>query len=98
MNFHPPPPPHFQSLLLSFFFSYPSSIEIIFDFSDIITKIHPPFQNPGSTLGPVPIYGPRLTEAEALYILYNQSLCFYISQLGKVEIEAVAIVGEVKDE
>ena len=31
-------------------FSYPSNIEIIFDFSDIITKIHPPFQNPGSAL------------------------------------------------
>ena len=36
----------------SFFsFSYPSNIEIIFDFSDIITKIHPPFQNPGSAFG-----------------------------------------------
>ena len=33
------------------FFSYPSNIEIMFDFSDIITKIHPPFQNPGSALG-----------------------------------------------
>ena len=32
------------------FFSYPSNIEIIFDFFDIITKIHPPFQNPGSAL------------------------------------------------
>ena len=36
-----------------FLLSYPSNIEIIFDFSDIITKIHPtpplpPFQNPGS--------------------------------------------------
>ena len=49
MNFHPPfsEPPSF------FFFSYPSNIEIIFDFSDIITKIHPPFQNPGSALGTV---------------------------------------------
>ena len=46
MNFHPPfsEPP-------SFFFSFLSSnIEVIFDFSDIITKIHPPFQNPGSAL------------------------------------------------
>ena len=46
MNFQPPfsgPP--------SLFFSYPSNIEIIFDFSDIITKIHPPFQNPRSALG-----------------------------------------------
>ena len=43
-------PPFFLSPLLSFFFSYPSNIEIIFDFSDIITKIHPPFQNPGSAL------------------------------------------------
>ena len=42
-------PPLFLSPLLSFF-SYPSNIEIIFDFSDIITKIHPPFQNPGSAL------------------------------------------------
>ena len=44
-NFHTPPlsePP-------SFFFSFPSNIELIFDFSDIFTKIHPPFQNPGST-------------------------------------------------
>ena len=40
-------PPFFPSF---FFFSYPSNIEIIFDFSDIITKIQPPFQNPGSTL------------------------------------------------
>ena len=42
--------PLFLSPLLSFFFSYPSNIEIIVDFSDIITKIHPPFQNPGSAL------------------------------------------------
>ena len=43
VNFHPPfsEPPSF--------FSYPSNIEI-FDSSDIITKIHPPFQNPGSAL------------------------------------------------
>ena len=34
----------------SFFFSYPSNIEIILDFSDIVTKIHPPFENPGSAL------------------------------------------------
>ena len=47
MNFRPPfsEPPSFF-----FFFSYPSNIEIIFDFSDIITKIHPAFQNPGSAL------------------------------------------------
>ena len=45
VNFHP----LFLSTFLSFF-SYPSNIEIIFDFSDIITKIHPPFQNPGSAL------------------------------------------------
>ena len=44
-------PPPFGPFFL--FFSYPSNIEIIFDFSDIITKIHPsPFQNPGSALGP----------------------------------------------
>ena len=49
VNFHPPPLLFFLSLLLSFF-SYPSNIEIIFDFSDIITKIHPPFQNLGSAL------------------------------------------------
>ena len=42
-------PPLFLSPLLSFY-SYPSNIEIIFDFSDIIIKIHPPFQNPGSAL------------------------------------------------
>ena len=45
-----PLPPLFLSPLLSFLFSYPSNIEIIFDFSDIITKIHPPFQNTGSAL------------------------------------------------
>ena len=43
VNFHP----LFLSPLLSFF-SYLSNIEIIFDLSDIITKLHPPFQNPGS--------------------------------------------------
>ena len=35
-------PPSFSEPPSSFFFSYPSNIEIIFDFSDIITKIHPP--------------------------------------------------------
>ena len=48
-------PPLFLSPLLSCF-SYPSNIEIIFDFSDIITKIHPPFQNPGSALGILNLY------------------------------------------
>ena len=43
-------PPFFLSPLLSFLFYNPSNIEIIFDLSDIITKIHPPFQNPGSAL------------------------------------------------
>ena len=42
--------PLFLSPLFSFFFSYPSNIEIIFDFSDVITQIHPPFQNHGSAL------------------------------------------------
>ena len=36
-----PPPLLFLSPLL--FFSYPLNIEVIFDFSDIITKIHLPF-------------------------------------------------------
>ena len=40
-----PPPPLFLSPLLSFF-SYPSNIDWIYY---IITKNHPPFQNPGST-------------------------------------------------
>ena len=47
VNFHPP---FFEPPSFFFFFSYPSNIEIIFDFSDIITKIHPPFRNPGSAL------------------------------------------------
>ena len=34
--------PLYLSPLLSFLFSYPWNIEIIFDFPDIITKIHPP--------------------------------------------------------
>ena len=41
-------PPLFLSPLLSFFFSYPSNIEMIFDFSDWGGEISPPFQNPGS--------------------------------------------------
>ena len=45
-----PPISELPSVFFFFFFSYPSNIEIIFDFSDIITKIHPPFQNPGSAL------------------------------------------------
>ena len=49
-EFSPPPPPFSEPHSL-FFTSYPSNIEIIFDFSEIITKIHPPFQNPGSALG-----------------------------------------------
>ena len=39
-------------------FFNPSNIEIIFNFSDIITKIHPPpppFQNPGSALAYVTV-------------------------------------------
>ena len=43
-------PPLYLSPLLSFLFSYPLNIEIIFDFPGVITKIHPPFQNPGSAL------------------------------------------------
>ena len=39
-----PPPFFFLNPLLSFF-SYPSNIDW---FYYIITKIHPPFQNPGS--------------------------------------------------
>ena len=49
VNFHPP----FFLSPFFLFFSYPSNIEIMFDFSDIITKIHPPFQNPGSAFGSV---------------------------------------------
>ena len=51
-EFSPPfsEPPSF------FFFSYPSNIEIIFDFSDTITKIHPLFQNPRSALGEAAIH------------------------------------------
>ena len=47
VNFHPP---FFGAPFFFFFFSYPSNIGIILDFSDIITKIDPPFQNPGSAL------------------------------------------------
>ena len=46
----PPPPPPFSEPPSFISFFYPSNIEIIFDFSDIITKIYPPFQNPGSAL------------------------------------------------
>ena len=41
VNFHPP----FSEPRSFFFFSYPSNIDW---FQYIITKIHPPFQNPGS--------------------------------------------------
>ena len=50
VNFYPPPP-FFSGPPSFFFFSYPSNIEIIFDLSDIITKIQPPFQNPESAPG-----------------------------------------------
>ena len=46
----PPPPPPFSEPPSFLFFSYPSNIEIMFNFSAIITKIHPPFQNPGSAV------------------------------------------------
>ena len=46
VNFHPP----FSESPSFIFFPYPLNIKIIFDFSDTITKIHPPFQNPGSAL------------------------------------------------
>ena len=42
------PPPLFLNPLLSFVFSYLSNIDW---FYYIITKIHPPFQNPGSAPG-----------------------------------------------
>ena len=41
-EFSPPPPPPFLRPFFLSFFSYPSNIEIVFDFSDVITKIHPP--------------------------------------------------------
>ena len=55
-EFSPPfsEPPSFFFI----FFSYPSNIEIIFDFSNIITKIHPPFQNPRSALAFILFFGP----------------------------------------
>ena len=62
--------PLYLSPLLSFLFSYPLNIEIIFDFPDIITKIHPPFQNPGSALGlhrQVRFLGNLLTSHNFLY-------------------------------
>ena len=49
VNFHPPPP-FFRAPFFLFFFSYPSNIDW---FYYIITKIHPPFQNPGSAPGSV---------------------------------------------
>ena len=57
VNFHP----LFLSPLRSFF-SYPSNIEIIFDFSDVITKIHPPFQNSGSALDLVFDFSKKINE------------------------------------
>ena len=55
VNFHPPfsEPPSF------FLFSYPSNIEIIFDFSDIITKFTPHFK----------ILDPPLLQVATLVIL-----------------------------
>ena len=53
VNFHPP----FSEPSSFFFFPYPSNVEIIFDFSDIITKIHPPFQNPGSVFAVNHVFG-----------------------------------------
>ena len=53
-------PPFFSKPPSFFCFSYPSNIEIIFDISDIITKIHPPFQNPGSALAISVIKGRQL--------------------------------------
>ena len=62
-EFSPPfsEPPSFSL----FFFSCLSNIEIIFDFSGIITKIHPPFQNPGSALANKRIEGTNERASEA---------------------------------
>ena len=47
VNFHPPtPPPLFLCPLLSVFFFLITSTRLWFYY--IITKIHPPLQNPGS--------------------------------------------------
>ena len=49
VNFHPPPPSFSEPPSSFLSLSYPKYeiiFEIIFDFSDIITEIHPPFQNP----------------------------------------------------
>ena len=55
VNFHSPPPPFLSPLL---FFSYPLNIDAQTSntstrpwFYYIITKIHPPFQNPASAPG-----------------------------------------------
>ena len=63
VNFHPPfsEPPSFFLFFLS------SDIEIIFDFSDIITKINPLFQNHGS---------PLALECFVLFALCSESLAY----------------------
>ena len=73
VNFHPP----FSEPPSSSFFCYASDIEIIFDFSDIITKIHPPFQNPESALEELYWGGNRVCTVveEGLYRGQKRLIC-----------------------
>ena len=63
-NFHPPPPQPFFSEPPSFFLFLITSTRLWFFY--IITKIHPPFQNPGS--------GPALFSPWHLQLLRSLSL------------------------
>ena len=54
-EFSPPPPPLFLSPPSFFFFSYPSNTSTRLWVYYIITKIHLPFQNPGSALDITPV-------------------------------------------
>ena len=72
-EFSPPPPPFFLSPFLSFF-SYPSNIEIIFDFSDF----HPHFTLHFKILDPRMHVKVNFGKKKSVIPLINFSLLCYV--------------------
>ena len=81
VNFHPPPPP-FSESLFNHADAQTSNTSTRLWFYYIITKIHPPFQNPGSAPAKigvvVPLHIPPLgSHRSPRFFLFDPEFCFF---------------------